>query len=245
MANSAKKMNMEESNYRTIAIVATTPFIVIGGICIGWKYVSRAWNNKKTDHRRQQKIPRSISMAAIHGGKLALDRLVNYGKQQPTTQSDDDVEQLKTLLENEQPNYKELQQVIGRLEMNRREDEAIKILKKAMKKKKAQMKPNSNEANEIGLLLAEMYIYKGDVKKASKCLAKVEASDAKLSLYKAIISMMDQKEQEAIQHWETFKEIQNQTIPPSFNEEEFTEFKNVVYLLKQDIDAAATQLKKQ
>ncbi|TYH14674.1 hypothetical protein ES288_A06G239500v1 [Gossypium darwinii] len=121
-------------------------------------------------------------MAAIHGGKLALDRLVNYGKQQPTTQSGDDVEQLKTLLENEQPNYNELQQVIGRLEMNRREDEAIKILKKAMKKKKAQMKPNSNEANEIGLLLAEMYIYKGDVKKASKCLAKVGASDAKLSL---------------------------------------------------------------
>ncbi|KAL1166949.1 hypothetical protein V6Z11_A06G231700 [Gossypium hirsutum] len=218
MANSVKNMNMEESNYRTIAIVATTPFIVIGGICIGWKY---------------QKIPRSISMAAIHGGKLALDRLVNYGKQQPTTQSGDDVEQLKTLLENEQPNYNELQQVIGRLEMNRREDEAIKILKKAMKKKKAQMKPNSNEANEIGLLLAEMYIYKGDVKKASKCLAK------------AIISMMDQKEQDAIQHWETFKEIQNQTIPPSFNEEEFTEFKNAVYLLKQDIDAAATQLKKQ
>ncbi|KAK8350746.1 hypothetical protein V6Z12_A06G228800 [Gossypium hirsutum] len=206
MANSVKNMNMEESNYRTIAIVATTPFIVIGGICIGWKY---------------QKIPRSISMAAIHGGKLALDRLVNYGKQQPTTQSGDDVEQLKTLLENEQPNYNELQQVIGRLEMNRREDEAIKILKKAMKKKKAQMKPNSNEANEIGLLLAEMYIYK------------------------AIISMMDQKEQDAIQHWETFKEIQNQTIPPSFNEEEFTEFKNAVYLLKQDIDAAATQLKKQ
>lgn len=57
--------------------------------------------------------------------------------------------------------------------------------------------------------------------------------------------MMDQKEQDAIQHWETFKEIQNQTIPPSFNEEEFTEFKNAVYLLKQDIDAAATQLKKQ
>ncbi|TYI24428.1 hypothetical protein ES332_A06G233500v1 [Gossypium tomentosum] len=229
MANSVKNMNMEESNYRTIAIVATTPFIVIGGICIGWKYIH------------------------FHGGKLALDRLVNYGKQQPTTQSGDDVEQLKTLLENEQPNYNELQQVIGRLEMNRREDEAIKILKKAMKKKKAQMKPNSNEANEIGLLLAEMYIYKGDVKKASKCLAKVGASDAKLSLIVlygniyilAIISMMDQKEQDAIQHWETFKEIQNQTIPPSFNEEEFTEFKNAVYLLKQDIDAAATQLKKQ
>ncbi|TYJ31682.1 hypothetical protein E1A91_A06G215900v1 [Gossypium mustelinum] len=220
MANSVKNMNMEESNYRTIAIVATTPFIVIGGICIGWKY---------------QKIPRSISMAAIHGGKLALHRLVNYGKQQPTTQSGDDVEQLKTLLENEQPNYNELQQVIGRLEMNRREDEAIKILKKAMKKKKAQMKPNSNEANEIGLLLAEMYIYKGDVKKASKCLAKVGASDAKLSLIGTRCHST----------WETFKEIQNQTIPPSFNEEEFTEFKNAVYLLKQDIDAAATQLKKQ
>ncbi|TYG66246.1 hypothetical protein ES288_D06G252400v1 [Gossypium darwinii] len=221
MVNSAKKMNMEESKYRTIAIVATTPLIIIGGICIGWKYIH------------------------FHGGKLALDRLVNYGKQQSTTQSGDDVEQLKTLLENEQPHYKELQQVLGRLEMNRREDEAIKILKKAMKKKKAQMKPNSNEASEIGFLLAELYIYKGDVQKASKCLAKVEASDAKFSLYKAIISMMDQKEQEAIQHWETFKEIQNQTIPPSFNEEEFTEFKNAVYLLKQDIDAAATQLKKQ
>lgn len=109
MANSAKKMNMEVSKYRTIAIVAATPFIIGGGICIGWKYVSGAWNNKKTDHRREQKIPRSISMAAIHGGKLALERLVDYGKQQQTTQSGDDVEQLKTLLETEEPNYKELQ----------------------------------------------------------------------------------------------------------------------------------------
>ena len=42
--------------------------------------------------------------------------------------------------------------------MSRREDEAIKVLKKALKKRKKEAK--SREAYEIQMLLAEMYIYK-------------------------------------------------------------------------------------
>ena len=42
--------------------------------------------------------------------------------------------------------------------MSRREDEAIKVLKKALKK--AQKEGKSHEAYEIEMLLAEMYIYK-------------------------------------------------------------------------------------
>ncbi|KAL4368927.1 hypothetical protein GQ457_05G035690 [Hibiscus cannabinus] len=241
MVNSAKKIT-RESKYGTVALV-TAPFIVIGGLCIGfgWKFVSGAWN-KRVDRRRS--LPRSMSLAAIHGGKLALGRLVGYRNfrvEQPTRDVDD-IDQLQTLLQNEQPNFKEIQQVLGRLEMSRREDEAIKLLKKALKKAHKKGKPD--EAYEFGLLLAEMYIYKGDVQRAlkCKCLAEEGVSDARPSLYKAIISLMDNKEEVAVEHWKNFKETQNQTSSPSFNEDdEFTEFKNAVNLLKQDIDSA-TQL---
>ncbi|KAK8546828.1 hypothetical protein V6N13_093870 [Hibiscus sabdariffa] len=237
MANSAKKIS-RESKYGTVALV-TVPFIIIGGTCIGfgWKYVSGAWN-KRVD--RRQSLPRSMSLAAIHGGKMALGRLVgyrNFRAEQPTRDVDD-INQLQTLLQNEQPNFKEIQQVLGRLEMSRREDEAIKLLKKALKK--AQKKGKPDEAYEFGLLLAEMYIYKGDVQRAlkCKCLAEEGVSDADY----AIISLMDNKEEDAVEHWKIFKETQNQTSSQSFNEDdEFTEFKNAVNLLKQDIDSA-TQL---
>ncbi|KAK8575956.1 hypothetical protein V6N13_032731 [Hibiscus sabdariffa] len=191
MANS-DKMISKKSKYGTVALV-TAPFIVIGGLCIGfgWKYVSGAWN-ERVDRRRS--LPRSMSLAAIHAGKLALGRLVgyqNFRAEQPTRDVDD-IDQLQTLLQNEQPNFKEIQ---------------------------------------------------GDLQRALKCKCLAEGvSDARPSLYKAIISLMDNKEEVAVEHWKNFKETQNQTSSPSFNEDdEFTEFKNAVNLLKQDIDSA-TQL---
>ena len=105
MANSAKKINAE-IKYRTVPVAATS-FIILGGICIGfgWRYVSRAMNRKP-----KRNLARSMSFAAIHGGKLALERLVDYqnylGK---ATQTDVDIKELETLLENEQPRFKELQ----------------------------------------------------------------------------------------------------------------------------------------
>ncbi|XVF25471.1 hypothetical protein REPUB_Repub13aG0215100 [Reevesia pubescens] len=241
MANSDKKINTE-TKYRTIA-VAATPFIILGGICIGFgfRYVSRAWNRKP-----KQNLARSMSLAALHGGKLALERLVDYHNYRgKPTQTDADIKELETLLGNEQPRFKELQRVLARLEMSRAEDEAIKVLEKALKK--AQKEGKSHEAYEIEMLLAEMYIYKGDVEKALKCKCLGEDQwlfDARPPLYKAIISMMDQKEQDAVKHWKNFIDIQHLTIPPSFQDEMFMEFKNAVNLLKKDIDAA-NQLKKQ
>ncbi|XWS12368.1 hypothetical protein CRYUN_Cryun37aG0083800 [Craigia yunnanensis] len=240
MANSAKKINTE-TNYRTVA-VAATPFIILGGICIGfgWRYVSRAWNRKP-----ERNLSRSMSFAAIHGGKLALERLVDYQNYRgKATQIDVDIKELETLLENEQPRFKELQRVLGRLEMSRREDEAIKVLTKALKK--AQNEGKSHEAYEIEMLLAEMYIYKGDVQTALKCKCLVEerVSDARRPLYKAVISLIEQKEEDALEYWKNFKDIQHMITPPSFQEEEFIEFKNAVKQLKKDIDAG-TQLKKQ
>ncbi|XP_039016665.1 uncharacterized protein LOC120147337 [Hibiscus syriacus] len=123
--------------------------------------------------------------------------------------------------------------------MSRREDEAMEVLKKALEK--ARKEGKSHEAYEIEMLLAELYIYKGDLQKAldCNCLREDEGvSDARRLLYKAIISLMDQKEEEARSYWKDFKEIQHTTIPPSFYEEEFTEFKNAVNLLKQDVGAA-------
>ena len=59
----------------------------------------------------------------------------------------------------------------------------------------------------------------------------------------AIISLMDQKEEDALEYWINFKDIQHMINPPSFQDEEFIEFKNAVNQLKRDIDVA-TQLKK-
>ncbi|XP_021294784.1 uncharacterized protein LOC110424521 [Herrania umbratica] len=241
MANSAKKIN-KESTCRTIA-VAATPIIILGGICIGfgWRYVRRAWKSEKNHVR-------SVSLAALHGGKLALDRLVDYQKHRgKATETDVDIKELETQLGKEHSNFKELQRVLARLEMSRREDEAIKVLNKALKKAKRERK--SHEAYEIEMLLAEMYIYKGDFEKAAecKCLAAGEeekVSDPRIPLYKAIINLINQKEQDARQHWAKFRdEMQELSNAPSFQEEEFLVFKNAVLHLKEDINAAR-QLKK-
>ncbi|GMI72936.1 hypothetical protein like AT2G34530 [Hibiscus trionum] len=240
MANSAQKMN-SESKYKTIAVTAT-PFIVIGGICIGfgWRYVSRAWN-----WRPKPNLARSMLFAALHGGQLSFERLVDYHsyRGQPTN-AEADIQQLKDLLGDEHPRFKEIQHVLARLEMSRREDEAMGVLKQALEKARKEGKPH--EAYEIETLLAEMYIYKGDVQKALDCKCLEDdggVSDARRPLYKAIISLMDKKEEEGRKYWQEFKEIQHMTIPPSFHEEEFNEFKKAVNLLKKDVDAA-TQVKR-
>ncbi|KAK8493055.1 hypothetical protein V6N11_005395 [Hibiscus sabdariffa] len=239
MANSAQKMN-SDSKYRTIAVTAT-PFIIIGGICIGfgWRYVSRAWSRKPKPN-----LARSMWFAGLHGGQMAFERLVDYHSHEgKTTDVEADIKQLKDLLRDEHPRFKEVQRALARLEMSRREDEAMEVLKQALKN--AQKEGKSHEAYEIEMLLAEMYIYKGDVQKAlsCKCLREDGVSDARRPLYKAIISLMDKKEQEAREYWHEFKEIQHTTIPPSFHEEEFNEFKNAVKQLKKDVDAQ-TQVKR-
>ncbi|KAK5826048.1 uncharacterized protein LOC108485950 [Gossypium arboreum] len=234
MENSAKKMN-SENKYRTIA-VTVTPFIILGGICIGlgWRYVSRAWNRKP-----KPKLARSMSFSALHGGKLAFERLVDYhnhgGK---STNIDADIKKLEELLADENPRFKEIQRVLARLEMSRKEDEAMEVLNKALEKARKQGKPH--EVYELEILLAELYIYKGDVQQALNCKCLVEDggdSDARRPLYKAIICLMDQREEEARKYWQDFKDVQHMTIPPCFHEDEFTEFKNAVNLLKKDIDA--------
>lgn len=106
MADYDKKINTE-TKYRTVA-VAAAPFIILGGICIGfgWKYVSGAWNKKKP----KRNLARSMSIAAIHGGKLALERLVDYQNYRgKAMQMEIDIKELETLLEDEQPRFKELQ----------------------------------------------------------------------------------------------------------------------------------------
>ncbi|XVE51611.1 hypothetical protein DITRI_Ditri02bG0055600 [Diplodiscus trichospermus] len=233
-----------ENKYRTVAVKAT-PFIIIGGICIGfgWRFMSRSMNRKQ-----RYNLPRSMTLAALHGGKPVLERLVDYHNHRgkATDKADVDIQELETLLGKEQPPFRELQLVLSRLEMSRREDEAIKLLEKALEKARKEAK--SQEAYEIEMLLAEMYIYKGDVQKASKCKCLTEheeVSDARRPLYMAMISMMDHQEQDALKYWESFKENQILTNPPSSDDKEFVELKNAVSLLKHDIDAAKQHKKKQ
>ncbi|KAF2305423.1 hypothetical protein GH714_005153 [Hevea brasiliensis] len=126
-----------------------------------------------------------MSMGALHGGKLAMERLTDYHQARADAASLNAAEsELKVLLEEEQPDFKKLQSAVAKLEMSGKEAVAVGILESAVKKARMEEKPQ--EAYEIEMLLVEMLIYKGDYDKALKCecLSHEEISDARRPLYK-------------------------------------------------------------
>ncbi|GAV79439.1 hypothetical protein CFOL_v3_22904 [Cephalotus follicularis] len=206
-----------KTKYGALAMT-TTPIIIIGGIYMAWTYKRQAWRRKKSPTR-------SMSLAVIHGGKLALDRLVHYPEV-----STDAISDLQVELGKEHPDFKKLQVTIAQLEMSGKEAEAVKILEEEMKQALHQKKPQ--EAYEIEMLLVEMLIYKGDFKEAGKrhCLKQEEITDARRPLYKAIIHIMSGRCEDAHKFWNDFKDIRAQFKDIELDEfvEDFQKFEEVV-----------------
>ncbi|XP_031132122.1 uncharacterized protein LOC116033517 [Ipomoea triloba] len=202
--------------------------------------------DKKNNGRHQLVFSRSMSVGALHGGQFAIQRLVEYHDaraNRASLQSAEDA--LDSLLNQDLPDFKKLQRVVGRLEMSGKEGKAVERLEAAVKKAGMQGKPH--EAYEFDMLLVEMLIYKGDFKKALSrpCLKDESITDARRPLYKAMIHLLleDCSEEEVERLWKEFRRIQkhfrlsHSSQAPQLHEaaRHFDTFKNIVMSLKDDI----------
>jgi hypothetical protein len=82
------------------AIAATvTPIIIAAGAYVAWSYASRAM-------KQQRILSRSVSVGCLHGGKLALQRLIDYHQARADPEISDGAEnELNTLLRDKHPDF--------------------------------------------------------------------------------------------------------------------------------------------
>ena len=98
-----------KGKYRAmVAAAAATPIVIFAGILIAQAFAIRA---RERRHKKIQRFPsKSVSVGALHGGKLAWQRLVDYHAGQMDAESLHAAEtELKNLLEEEQPDLDKLQ----------------------------------------------------------------------------------------------------------------------------------------
>ncbi|PON43751.1 Transmembrane protein [Trema orientale] len=247
--------------YGALAAATTIPFILIGGAYLAFAYFNRgSWRRKPNPRVRK----RSVSMAALHGGRIALQRLVDYQEARADTQKLNAAEyELNDLLQQEYIDFPRMQRIVAKLEMSGNEAKAVQILRE--EKLKALKEGKAHEAYEIEMLLVEMFIYKGEFQNAfsCKCLNEEKISDARRHLFKAIIIIALERpryEELGKQCWERFNEVREDfDDPPSFKESvreslegngfyklatSFNEFEKVVKRLKDDIQKAHSKKNK-
>ncbi|KAJ6770096.1 TRANSMEMBRANE PROTEIN [Salix purpurea] len=162
--------------------MAATITVIFASVYIGWAYAKRGCVRKK---KARAVFTRSMSLGALHGGKLALERMVDYHRAREDEASLEAAEiQLRDLLAEEHPDFKNLQSVVAKLEMSGKDEAAVRILETELKR--ARKEGKSHEGYEIEMFLVEMHIYKGDFGKAlaCECLRHEEISDARRPLYK-------------------------------------------------------------
>ncbi|CAF1818846.1 unnamed protein product [Brassica oleracea] len=188
---------------------AVAPVFVLAGAYVAWNYINhRLWRKKDDNNGRdirkgihnsisketslkrrrkdQKTLSRSVSMGAIRGGKVALQRLLDLHSYHLDTSSLVNAEiEFESLLSKEKPDFGLLQRDIVKMEMSGKEAKGVEILKKALEKAKAEGK--GHEAYEIEMLLVEMLIYMGNIEEASKCKCLEDdfITDARRPLYQA------------------------------------------------------------
>ncbi|XP_075667404.1 uncharacterized protein LOC142636997 [Castanea sativa] len=216
-----------------------TPIIIFAGIYIAWGYACRSLK------RNRPVFTRSMSIGVIHGGKPALQRLIDFHKARLDAKTPNEaVKNLKYALVKEKPDFFHLKSAVAKLEMTGKEAEAAAVLEAAYELATKQKKPH--EAYEIEMLLVEMLIYQGEFKKAfdRKCFNNIEISDARRPLFKAILYLvLENNDKQALACWEDFTNIREDfNRQPSLEEDilkevvsDFKKFKEVVNLLKDDI----------
>ncbi|XP_038882985.1 uncharacterized protein LOC120074072 [Benincasa hispida] len=231
-----------QTKYGTQAGAAASGFI-ISGIGLVLIYVFTQIIKEKND---QRVFIRSISMGALHDGKLAMKRLLQYHKMRATPKKKNTyLEKFEKLIntDTDRPNFPKLQSILAKLEMIGQEDKAIEILKRAAREARENSRPYHEY--EYQMLLVEALIYKGNFAAAEKvpCLNNNDASDVRRSLYKAIIQLLLNNTQKAEEEWEEFKNMRSHfLLPPDVKDSQFhtlladfQSFKQVVNVLKKDI----------
>lgn len=225
--------------------MAATATVIFASVYIGWAYAKRSC--KKQKKKVHAVFTRSMSVGVLHGGKLALDRVIDYHRARADEASLKSAEnELQDLLIEEHPDFVKLQSTVARLEMSGKEAVAVGILETQLKS--ARKEGKSHVAYEIEMLLVEMHIYQGEFKKAlaCECLSHEEISDARRPLYKAIIYiMLEHPGKKAMNCWEKFIDIRISFQSPSSHQSQlneavtnFNEFEKAVKLLRNDIQEA-------
>ncbi|KAG6695923.1 hypothetical protein I3842_09G121600 [Carya illinoinensis] len=241
MANPFRNFSIKDK-YGAMAATATVPAIVIfAGVYVAWVYASRVLKKYNPPV-----LSKSTSIGMLHGGKLALKRLLDYHHARADANVlDEAANELKTALGDAYPDFWNLKCNVAKMEMNGKEDEAVTMLETAFEEAKKQRKPH--EAYEIEMLLVEMLIYKGEFKKANDCeclSSEDQISDARRPLYKAVLQiLLGHSEDQAFNCWKDFKRLRKHfLLQPSLEEEkihkifsDFDEFKKLINLLKEDI----------
>uniref|UniRef100_A0A6N2N6F1 Uncharacterized protein n=1 Tax=Salix viminalis TaxID=40686 RepID=A0A6N2N6F1_SALVM len=201
--NFFKKINLG-NKYGAMAATAT---VILTGIYIGWAYTKRS--SKKPKKKVRRVLTRSMSVGVLHGGKRALDRVVDYHRARADEASLEAAErQFKDLLKEALPDFVKLQSTGAKLEMSGKEAVAAETLEAHLKGIKKEGR--SHEAYEIEMLLVEMHIYQREFKKAldCECLSHIEISDARRPVYKAIIyRMLEHPTKEASKYWDEFIDL--------------------------------------
>ncbi|CAA0374599.1 unnamed protein product [Arabidopsis thaliana] len=192
--------------------------------------------------RDERTLSKSVSMGAIRGGKLALQRLLDLHSYRGDISSLANAElEFEALLSKEKPDFGLLQRDIVKMEMSGKEAKGAELLKKALEK--ARKEGKGHEAYEIEMLLVEMLIYLGNMEEASKCkcLEDEVITDARRPLYQAShIHSHPMKQVE--ETFNRFREIQIGLQWPGSSEEceidqvTFDEFKKVMESLKHEIE---------
>lgn len=210
------------------------------------------WKKRK-NRKLKRVLTRSMSIGVLHGGELALQRLVDYHKAKANLQLLNSTEtKLDALLKEERPDFKKLQRCIAKMEMSGKEIQARMKVQDAVKE--ARSKGKLHEDYEFDMLLVETLIYQGEFKDAlnCKCLKDEFITDARRPLYKAIINLSLGNSTEGENCWNEFTRIREelkrsrnvqdaQLVDISTN---FKKFNSIVKSLKKDIQEVKRKAQK-
>ncbi|KAL5989950.1 hypothetical protein ACLOJK_010845 [Asimina triloba] len=177
---------------------------------------------------------RAQILGALRGGRLAIKRILDTRHPSEAVAATAEEKLTKLLKKEDLLNFLKLQNTVAKLEMSRKEEEGLKLLREAHER--AEKKGRLQEAYELDMLIVEMLIYKvllivishfrsmspyshgliiridiglqGDYEGAlkRKCLAEEEISDARRPLYKTIIQLILGQE-EAKQSWLKYQDL--------------------------------------
>ncbi|KAJ6402247.1 hypothetical protein OIU84_014358 [Salix udensis] len=214
--NFFKKINLG-NKYGAMAATAT---VILTGIYIGWAYTKRSSKKPKKKVRR---VPtRSMSVGVLHGGKRALDRVVDYHRARADEASLEAAErQFKDVLKEALPDFVKLQSTGAKLEVSGKEAVAAEILEAHLKGIKKEGR--SHEAYEIEMLLVEMHIYQAIIYRM----------------------LLEHPTEETSKCWDEFVDLRNLFHSRSSEESQlnevvtnFIEFEKALELIRDDINEA-------